>query len=300
MRRPIPIRICIAFILMIVIMHSKGATTWVDGSISYPALYGDGTTTLLNLKDVDGFSNGDMIVLFDGTQFIESGEYDSTLLKANKFATVLWSKAFRRDRGIQSSMQDLIVYNDNIIWIHGWMTSVKTSSYIGQFDSDGNHLYSYAIGSPYFFNNWISYGFVPISNSSFVYTYVADPTENRQNITSSTTYDFAISMGEFNSTVSAQPILYNVVIDFGNTKDYPWRIAKGILFNKYLDANNKIFLIGTSNSNIVLITFTPSTLSSGVKSGTYPLTSMYSFANAANSTLSRDRYDIIVSMNYLF
>lgn len=182
---------------------------------------------MLNLKDVDGFSNGDMVILFDGTQFIETGEYDSTLLKSNKFGTLLWAKAFRRDRGILSTMLDMVVYNDTVIWVHGWMTSVKTSSYIGLFDTNGNNVYSYSIGSPYFFNNWISYGFVPLSSSSFVYTYVADPTENRQNISSSTTYDFAIAMGEFNTTITNQTIAYNVVIDFGNAKDYPWKLAKG-------------------------------------------------------------------------
>lgn len=66
-------------------------------------------------------------------------------------------------------------------------------------------------------------------------------------------------------------------------------------FKIFIDANSKLFLIGSSNANIVIMTFSPTTLSSNIKSGTYPITSMYSFTSAVNSTLSRDRFDIIVS-----
>ena len=217
-------------IASVLIKYLKWVTAWVDRSIAYPAIYGDGNSTLLNLKDVDGFSNGDMVVLFDGTQFIQTSKYDSTLLKSNKFATVLWAKAFRQASGISSTMLDVVVYNDAAIWVHGWMINSKLTSYIGQFDIDGNNVYSYTFGSPTFVNSWISYGFVPLSNTSFVYTYVADPTENMQNISSSTTYDFAIAMGELNTTITNQTIMYNVVIDFGNAKDYPWKLAKGKKF----------------------------------------------------------------------
>ena len=143
-------------IASVVLRYSKWVTAWVDGSIAYPVIYGDGNSTFLNLKDVDGFSNGDMVVLFDGTQFIQTSKYDSTLLKSNKFATVLWAKAFRQASGISSTMLDVVVYNDAAIWVHGWMINSKLTSYIGQFDIDGNNVYSYTFGSPTFVNSWIS------------------------------------------------------------------------------------------------------------------------------------------------
>lgn len=67
-----------------------------------------------------------------------------------------------------------------------------------------------------------------------------------------------------------------------------------------IDANNKVFLIGSSNANVVIMTFSPTTFSTSIKSGTYPLTSMYTFTSGANSTLSRNRFDIIVSAYYDF
>mmetsp|Transcript_43256 Transcript_43256/g.50768 ORF Transcript_43256/g.50768 Transcript_43256/m.50768 type:complete len:338 (+) Transcript_43256:297-1310(+) len=188
-------------------------------------------------------------------------------------------------------MIDVVIKNDTVIWIHGQMTSVKTSSYIGRFDSAGNHLSSYAVGSEYFFNNWISHGFMPLSETSFEYTYSADPTENRQNISSTTGYDFAIALSELDITKSTKAILYNVVIDVDKAADYPWKIAA--------DANGNAFMIGSSGSNIVLVGFATSTLSSNIKSGIMPAVTKNTFSLGMASNLNRNKFSIDVAQNKL-